>query len=164
MKKALSLLFLLTTFVGISQEDNDSKFWDHVRYGGGVGLTFGNNITNIAVFPSAIYDFNKTFSLGINLGYQYAKRNDVKSNVFSTGILGLINPIYEAQLSVEFEQLFVNSTFGDIKENYNYPALYFGAAYQVSNGIAIGLRYDVLYNSRRSIYASAFSPILRIFF
>jgi long-subunit fatty acid transport protein len=164
MKRTFLLVFTIVSINSFSQETNNSRFWDHVRFGGGFGMGFGNNSTNIAVFPSAIYDFNEYFAMGVNLGYQYAKRNDVKSNVFSTGILGLVNPIYEAQLSIEFEQLFVNSTFGDVKENYNYPALYFGGAYQVSNGFAIGLRYDVLYNSRKSIYASAFSPVLRIFF
>ena len=44
---------------------------------------------------------------------EYYKRNDVKSNVFSSGLLGLVNPIYEIQLSAEYEQLFVNSSFGD---------------------------------------------------
>ena len=164
MKKVFSLIFLSIAFTGISQEANDSKFWDNVRFGGSFGVGFGNNTSNVAIFPSAIYEFNETFAMGVNLGYQYAKRNDVKSNVFSSGLLGLVNPIYEIQLSAEYEQLFVNSSFGDFRESYNYPALYFGAAYQISNNFVIGLRYDVLYNTNESIYASALSPIVRIFF
>ncbi len=164
MRKLFLFTLLTLTYIGHSQEDNENNFWDNVRFGGGFGLGFGNNTTNIAVLPSAIYEFNESVALGVNLGYQYAKRGDVKSNVYSAGILSFYNPIYEIQLSAEFEQLFVNSTFGTLKESYNYPSLYLGGAYQLSNGFAIGLRYDVLFDRNKSIYASAFSPIVRIFF
>ncbi|CAM1340857.1 hypothetical protein [Tenacibaculum amylolyticum] len=158
----LTLLFL--SYFSFSQDNDENGFWDNVRYGGGLGVSFGNNTTNIAVLPSAIYDFNDQFSLGVNLGYQYAKRNDISSNVYSGGILSLFNPIPEIQLSAEFEQLFVNSTFNDIKDSYNYPALYIGSAYRVNEYFTVGIRYDVLYNSNQTIYASAFSPIVRVFF
>ncbi len=164
MKKTFFLIFVSLSFYGFSQDENSIKFWDNVRFGGAFGLGFGNNTTNIAVIPSAIYDFNEYVSLGVSLGYQYAKRDDAKSNVYSAGLLSFFNPINEIQLSAEFEQLFVNSSFGALTEKYNYPSLYLGGAYQVSNGIAIGLRYDVLFNRNESIYASAFSPIVRIFF
>ncbi|CAL2083788.1 hypothetical protein [Tenacibaculum sp. 190524A05c] len=164
MKKLFLLAILSFSMIGFSQENNESSFWENVRFGGAVGLNFGNNTTNIAVLPTAIYQFNESVALGVNLGYQYSKRNDVKSNVYSAGILSFFNPIYEIQLSAEFEQLFVNSTFGDIKNSYNYPSLYLGGAYQISNNFAIGMRYDVLYDNNKSIYGSAFSPIVRVFF
>lgn len=164
MKRYFIVVLLFASWFSFSQDNEELQFWDNVRYGGGLGVSFGNNTTNIAVLPSAIYDFNDQFSLGVNLGYQYAKRNDVSSNVYSGGILSLFNPIPEIQLSTEFEQLFVNSTFNDIKDSYNYPALYFGGAYRVNEYFTVGIRYDVLYNSNQTIYASAFSPIVRVFF
>ncbi|AUC14752.1 hypothetical protein BTO06_06155 [Tenacibaculum sp. SZ-18] len=164
MKKAFLLIFVSLSFYGFSQDKSSTKFWDNVRFGGAFGLGFGNNTTNIAIIPSAIYDFNEYVSLGVSLGYQYAKRDNAKSNVYSAGLLSFFKPINQIQLSAEFEQLFVNTSFGNLNEKYNYPSLNLGAAYQVSKGIAIGLRYDVLFNGNKSIYVSAFSPIVRIFF
>lgn len=156
------ILFLFISFIHLDAQQND--FWESVRFGGGIGLSFGNNTTNIAVAPSAIYEFDETVALGASIGYQYAKRFDEKFSVFSFGMPILVNPLDEIQLSAEFEQLFINSNFNGIKDNYNYPALYFGAAYRVSNYVAVGIRYDVLYNSNESIYSSAFTPIVRVFF
>lgn len=164
MKKLISLTILLSAFLSFSQEDFNPKFWDKVRYGGALGLGFGNNTTNITIAPSAIYQYNESVAFGVSLGYQYAKRDDVKSNVYSAGVLNFYNPIPEIQLSTEFEQLFVNSSSNNFKESYSYPALYFGAAYQISPNFVLGIRYDVLYDNNQSIYASAFSPIVRIFF
>jgi len=163
MKKLTCITFLLISTIIFSQEDNTPKFWDNVRFGGGFGLGFGSNSTTIAISPSAIYEFNDVFALGLGTSYLYAKNNDLKSNVFGAGIISLYNPTEEFQLSAEFEQLFVNQKLGLIKNNYDYPALYLGAAYRVGS-FSAGLRYDVLYDDSKSIYASAFSPILRFYF
>jgi len=163
MKKIALLFFLLISFSILGQKDNTPKFWDNVRFGGGFGIGFGSNNTTIAISPSAIYEFNDAFALGIGTSYLYAKNNDLKSNVFGAGIISLYNPIQEFQLSAEFEQLFVNQKLGLIKNNYDYPALYLGGAYRVGS-FSAGLRYDVLYDDSKSIYASAFSPIVRFYF
>ena len=163
MKKTIFILLLSMTTFGFAQNDDDTKFWDHVKFGGGLGLSFGSNNTTIAISPSAIYEFNDQFALGTGVSYLYAKNNDLKSNVFGTGILSLYNPIDEFQLSVEFEQLFVSQKLGSLKNSFNYPALYLGGAYRVGN-VSVGLRYDVLYDDNKSIFASAFSPIFRIYF
>ncbi len=164
MKKITLLLFFLTSLSILAQQDKPPKFWDNVRFGGGFGLGFGSNITTIAISPSAIYEFNDRFALGLAGSYLYAKNNDLKSHVFGAGIISLYNPIQELQFSVEFEQLFVNQKLSGFPDaNFDYPALYFGAAYRIGS-FAAGLRYDVLYDDTRSIYASAFSPILRFYF
>ena len=38
----------------ISQGD----FWNHVRFGGGIGLSFGDGFFSGTLAPSAIYQFN----------------------------------------------------------------------------------------------------------
>ncbi|TYP99366.1 hypothetical protein C7447_102688 [Tenacibaculum adriaticum] len=162
MKKIFTLLFLIT-FSTIVGQEKQSDFWENVRFGGGIGLGFGNNNTTIAVSPTAVYDFNEQFSLGVSLGYIYNKRGDYKSNVFSGSLLSLYRPYTNIEFSGEFEQLFVNQKFAIATDNYNYPALYLGAAYRTRN-VSFGLRYDVLYNENKSIYTSAVSPIIRIFF
>ncbi len=162
--KNLILLLLVIPFLSANSQENKTNFWNEVRFGGSFGLGFGNDITTIAVSPSAIYDFNPFFSAGIQIGYQYSKRNDFSSNVFSSGILGIFNPFDSVQLSTEFEQLFVNQKIGSDSSSYNYPALYLGGAYRVSANISLGFRYDILFNRNKSIYASAISPVFRVFF
>lgn len=160
MKRVLFISFLFCCASLIAQESN---FWNNVRFGGGFGLGFGNNNTTIAISPSAVYDFNEQFSLGAGIGYLYNKQNSFSSNVYSGSIISLYNPMNEIQLSAEFEQLFVNRRSRSFKENYNYPALYLGAAYRTGH-VSFGIRYDVLYNKDKSIFASPISPIVRIFF
>ena len=72
MKKnfVMNLTFLLT-FVflfGIKSEifaqestqmKTKSDFWNHVQFGGGLGLGVGNGYADIMVAPSAIYNFNQ---------------------------------------------------------------------------------------------------------
>lgn len=163
MRLFLLLLFLSVSFVNNAQNDNDKKFWDNVHFGGGFGLGFGSDQTTISVAPSAIYDFGNDFYLGIGGSYLYAKNNDLKSNVFGASIISLYNPFEQFQLSAEFEELFVNQKLGVLKSNYNYPALYLGAAYRVGF-FAAGVRYDILYDDEKSIYTSPFSPIIRFYF
>jgi len=107
MKKNLFLIFILSAIFTNAQQDNDPKFWDHVHFGGGFGLGFGSNQTTIAISPSAIYEFNDMFALGLGGSYLYAKNNNLKSNVFGASIISLFNPLEEVQLSAEFEQLFI---------------------------------------------------------
>ncbi len=164
MKKLIIPFLFLISLTGFSQTiDKQPSFWDNVQFGGGLGFGFGSNRTTISVAPSAIYNFNPKFSLGLGASYLYSKNGDLKSNVFGASVLSLYNPFEQFQLSAEFEQLFVNQKIGTLKSNFDYPALYLGAAYRVGN-FSAGLRYDVLYDSNKSIYASAFSPIFRFYF
>jgi len=175
MKKILLTLTFLTSFLVSAQDDptqqddimhipTKTSFWNNVRFGGGLGLGFGNNSTTINISPSAIYDFQNGFALGAGVGYLYSKINDFRSNVFTPGVVALYNPAREVQLSAEFEQLFVNQKFlGSDPINFNYPALYMGVAYR-TGWAAFGIRYDVLYDERDAIFASPWSPIVRVYF
>lgn len=163
MKKITLLIFALlysATFAQLTQ----NSFWDNVRFGGGFGFSFGNNTTTFSISPTGIYDFNDNFSAGIGAGYQYSKRNNIKSNVYSLSLLSLFNPINEIQLSAEFEQLFASQKFKTQTVNRNYPALHIGASYRISRNVALGIRYDILHKKDKSIYASAISPVVRVFF
>lgn len=163
MKKIGFICLLLITSISYAQIDSKPKFWDNVRFGGGIGLGFGNNNTTIAISPSAIYTFDDTFALGLTTSYLYNKNFDLNTNVFGAGLIGLYNPLNVIQLSAEFEQSFARQKLGMEKYNFDFPALYLGIAYR-SGWFAGGLRYDVLYDSNRSVYATAFSPIVRFYF
>lgn len=144
-----------------------SDFWRKVRFGGGIGLNFSNGYTNIAISPSGIYQFNEQFAGGTGLSVNYSsKKNDFDATVLGGSLIGLFNPIREIQLSAEFEQNNVNYKDKIYNTNTNYwaPALFLGAGYAIGNFGAIGMRYDVLYNERKSIYGTAIIPFIRVFF
>ncbi|WP_046756443.1 hypothetical protein [Kordia jejudonensis] len=144
-----------------------SNFWRNVRFGGGLGLSFGNNIFSATVAPSAIYDFNPQFAAGISLNYTYFKDDDFfKSTIVGGSFIGLYSPLREIQLSTEFEYMNVNRDFDDpIFEDDNYwqPAVFFGVGY-TTNNVTIGVRYNVLHDDDKSIYADALVPFVRVFF
>lgn len=165
--------FLLLLCLGIlssmdMQSQDESKFWDQVRFGGGLGMSFGDDFFSATLAPSAIYQFNSQFSLGVGLNGTYSSlKNNYKSTVLGGSVLSLYNVIPEIQLSAEFEQLNVSRNYDDRlnfeDENYWYPALFVGGGYQTNN-ITIGIRYDVLYDDEKSIYANAWAPFIRVYF
>lgn len=174
-RKKIALLSIIACLIfgfSYSQETAQEKnidFWNHVRFGGGVGLNFGNGYFSGTLAPSAIYQFDDKFSLGVGLSGSYYKRENLyKSTVLGGSIIGLLNPIREIQLSSEFEQLHVNRDFdqnfvSNSDDKYWYPALFLGAGYRSGN-FTIGIRYDVLYDEDKSIYADPWMPFMRVYF
>ena len=162
--------FLMISNVLLSQNDTtySNDFWKHVRFGGGIGLSFGDGFFSGTLAPSAIYDFNDQFALGVGLNGTYnSQKNFYKSTIFGGSVIGLFNPIQEIQLSAEFEELNVSRKWEDnigiADENYWYPALFIGAGYRTRN-VTFGIRYDVLYDKEKSIYADPWAPFVRIYF
>lgn len=160
--------FFLLSSVSFSQEERTSEFWRNVRFGGGIGLSFANGFFSGTLAPAAIYQFQEApFSLGVGLNGTYnSQKNVFNSTIIGGSVIGLFDPIPEIQASVEFEQLNVNRRFEDNQfrdENYWYPALFVGIGYMTGN-VAFGIRYDLLYDSEKSIYANAYAPFLRVFF
>ncbi len=166
-----SILFIFClNSIHAQQKINTStaNFWNHVRFGGGIGLSFGDGYFSGTVAPSAIYQFDTNVALGIGLSASYYKREErYKSTVLGGSIIGLFNPINEIQLSSEFEQLNVNRKFENNlnleDDNYWYPALFLGAGYRSGN-FTVGVRYDVLYDEDKSIYADPWMPFIRVYF
>lgn len=171
-KKFIAFL-VFSIFVVISakaQEDNlkqKSAFWQKVRIGGGFGLSTGNKTFSATLAPSAIYQFDDTFALGVGLsGSYFSRKNVLKSTIIGGSLIGLFNPINEIQLSGEFEQNNVSRNFDSSTlkdDNYWSPALFVGAGYRARN-ITIGVKYDLLYDDTKSIYANAWSPFVRVYF
>jgi long-subunit fatty acid transport protein len=163
MKKILLLLFLSVSLLTCSQQKSD--FWKNVRFGGGFSLGFGTR-TTIGISPSAVYDFNKGFSLGAGLNYIYSEFGTISTNLYGGSIISLYQvPVIGIQLSGEFEHSFAKQKDASNSSTINtdFPALYLGAAYNKGR-FSFGLRYDVLYDENKSVYASPFSPIVRFYF
>jgi len=166
----LIALFFLVSFHSYSQKtekkEQKEDFWKHVQFGGGVDLALGNNVTNIGLSPSAIYNFSNKFSAGLSLSYSYNsnKYYNTSANIYGGSILALFNPFRGAQLSAEFEELSVNYSGSRTNSNYSVPGLLFGAAFSIGRNVSIGMQYDVLYDENKSPYGSAFTPLLRLYF
>lgn len=154
-------------FNAFSQEYNND-FWTNVRYGGGLGLNFGNGFFGATIAPSAIYQINNPLAIGVGLNATFNNQKDVyKSTILGGSIIGLFNIIREIQISAEYEQLHVSRRY-DIALNseddkYWSPALFFGAGYRSGN-VTFGIRYNVLHDTNKSIYLDPWVPFVRFYF
>ena len=152
----------------VSAQQNTSDFMSHVRFGGSIGLSFGDGFFSGTLAPSAIYEFNDQVALGMGLNGTYnTQKNFYKSTILGGSIIGLFNPINEIQLSAEFEQLHVNRRYDSFlnvsDDTYWSPALFVGAGFRSSN-VTFGIRYDLLFDENKSIYADAWAPFVRFYF
>jgi hypothetical protein len=166
-KVILILLFFILANDSKAQ-NQQNEFWQHMRFGGGIGLSFGDGFFSGTLAPSAIYQFNEQFAAGLALNGTYASlKNQYDATILGGSILALYNVIPEIQLSAEFEELHVNRNYkyyvGEFSENYWYPALFLGIGFH-SNNFTLGIRYDVLFDNDKSIYANAFAPFVRVYF
>ncbi|KVV13614.1 hypothetical protein [Flavobacterium sp. TAB 87] len=166
------IVFLLFSDTTIAQQNNPAinqgpNFWDKVQFGGGLGLNIGSGYTDITVSPSAIYNINPIVSAGASLLFGYVNTDYYNSFYYGGSIIGLVNPIPQVQLSAELEETRFNTTYelegGNLSDKYWNTALYLGAGYRTQN-ITVGVRYDVLYNKDKSIYAEPFMPFVRVYF
>ena len=145
---------------------NSTSFWENVDFGGGIGLNFGNRIFNIALSPAAIYRFSDQYAVGTGFTFSYSRFDEDELTAYGISILNYVNPIPQIQLSAEFDQLRINRNFENFLEaddNYWLPALHLGIGYGNRHFLA-GVRYDVLFDDGRSIYADPWTPFVRIFF
>ncbi len=172
-------LFLLFTFCflpvsfiyaqeEVSTENQSPKpFWNNVRFGGSLGLGFGNGYFNGSLAPSAIYDFNRVASAGVGISGAYAKQNNFKATSVGGSLIGMLRPIRAIQLSAEYEQLNITRRYeldgGNRKDQYWVPALFLGIGYN-TGPVVTGIRYDVLHDSQKSFYSNALMPFVSIYF
>ena len=170
LKKSLILCIFFTAFWGLGYSQltpRNSNFWNQVYFGGNLGLGFGNNSFNASISPSAIYQATEQFGVGLGINFNYAKFRDAKLVAYGGSVLSLFNPIRALQLSAEMEQLRVYRVLeldgGNQEENYWSPALFLGIGYGNRN-VTVGIRYNVLHDQQRSIYADAFMPFVRVYF
>lgn len=176
LKTNLSIFIICVLFFSfqdqaIAQEDPlsnpRSAFWKNVRFGGGLGLSFGTNNTQVTVAPSAIYQYNPYIAFGPGLNFNYQKFGNFSSTLYGISGIFLANPIPEIQLSGELEQLFGKQRFRDIQEDFtndvNNTAFFLGAGYRYG-GVTIGARYNILFNNNDGIYADAWQPFVRVYF
>ncbi len=152
-----------------AQEDDVPKraFLEDVRFGGSLGANFSNGYFSSFIAPKAIYDFNRYTSAGVGLAGSYTNTSRHTTYTAGGSLIGLLRPIQLLQLSAEFEEHYVSRDFklegANISDSYWYPALFLGLGY-TTGPVTVGIRYDVLYDNEKSIYANAFMPFVSVFF
>ncbi len=135
-------------------------------FGGNFGLSFWNGGTDILIAPKAYYHVSQKFMAGLGLSYNYSDYSgyyDYKYNSFGGSVLGLFRPIPFLQISAEFQELYTHRDYNHISDSYWNPSLYLGASF-VSGNFAFGFQYDVLYDSAKSPYSSAWGPVIGFYF
>ncbi len=172
------LCFLAISQDAQSQGDgkSSSDFWKNVQFGGGLGASFGNGYTDVMLAPGAIYNFNDYLAVGVGLQGSYVKvrgnfsdnLNNYESWIYGGSIVGLVNPIEQIQLSAELEQVRVNTTFNyadatTLQDDFWNTALFLGVGYRAQN-VTLGIRYNVLFDRNKSVYAEPFMPFVRVYF
>ena len=182
IKKTLLILVVCTFyFQGLSQNtdasspevtisnsvyQNNSDFQQYWSFGGGLGLSFWDDQTSILLAPKAYYNVSPQFFTGFGVTYIYSDFDsglvDYKSNSFGGSVMAGVRPIPYLQFDMEYEGL-QTSRSGLIKEDFWNNALYLGLSF-VSGKVSFGFRYDVLYDDKRSLYASAFNPVVGFYF
>lgn len=141
-------------------------FQKHWSFGGNIGLSFWNGGTDILIGPKAYYNISPIFLTGFGLTYIYSEYNTTiisyHSNSFGGSILLAVRPVPFLQVSVEYEGLQTNYS-GYYSDEYFVNSLYFGLSF-VTGPVSFGIRYDVLYDVNKSIYSSAWNPIVGFYF
>lgn len=150
-------------------------FWRRVQIGGGLGVGFGSGYTDVSVAPGAIYNFNRYFAAGVGLTGNYVRFkeysstvNEYRSWIYGGSIIALFMPIEQVQLSLEVEQLRVNSRletvdFGTVHDDFWNTGLFVGAGYRTQN-VTVGLRYNLLFDPDKTVYADSWMPFVRVYF
>ncbi|QNR25479.1 hypothetical protein [Croceimicrobium hydrocarbonivorans] len=155
---------------------------DRIIYGGGAGLSFGNN-TNIFLAPQVGYKVNDNWVVGAGYMYNYAKWNQIYTSQ------GFVNVDFENQVhgpniftNYSVRSFFVGTQFELLNHDvYRYnlntldfdidnqwtPVLFLQGGFKQDVGrkgqMLIGLRLNVL-DGGNSPYSTSWAPIFQIFF
>lgn len=153
------------------------SFQQHWSFGGNLGLSFWNGGSDIFIAPKAYYHLTPQFITGIGATYIYSdgeyyginlgapnRYYEYHSNSFGGTVSALYRPIPYLQFSAEYEGLQTEwrGRF-DSEDSYFNNAIYLGASF-ITGNFSFGFRYDVLYDSDRSVYGSAWSPFIGFYF
>ena len=171
MKKLLLFLISLTLSSTIYAQINQNQpFNNNWRFGGGLGLSFGNNgYFGFNVSPSVGYMIANNLELGATAGYQYAKDDYAKLNLFNAGPYVNFFPVENLFLRANYMYYTGKQKYNE-RYNYNYEtnldesALWLGAGYQSSGPVRFqaGVMYNVLYKENESIFSSGFQPFMGV--
>lgn len=174
MKKFLLFIISLTlSNTSFSQTNKNQTLNNNWRFGGGLGLSFGNNsYFGFNISPSVGYMVANNLELRATAGYQYAKDDYVKQNLFNVGPYINFFPIENIFLRANYMYYTGKQKYNDRTPYYNSiyeadideSALWLGAGYQSSGPVRFqaGVMYNVLYKENESIFSSGLQPFMGV--
>jgi len=167
------LVFLFSSVCHSQSQENQfiatPAFWEKVQFGGGFGFNFNSQFKEVNLAPGAIYRFSPKVAAGIGLqGSFITSEGDYTTSVYGLSLISLLNPIADFQISLELEQLRVNSDLvriggPNLKSNFWNTGLFLGGGYGSEN-VVVGARYNVLFKETDRVYSSALLPFIRVYF
>lgn len=177
MKKKFVTIFVLFFFVKLGAQPKmnfdtccpkeETGHSTRMRFYGGFGLGFTASGFYVDLQPGLIYRIAQGLYAGSNLQltYQSVRSYGIRSHYFVYGADALMAylPWQYFEFSLDYQYLFVRKSVGNTSTRWEVPAFYLGAGYRAQN-VVIGLRYDLLYDPNKSIYPSAFTPYVRVYF
>jgi len=152
----------------IAVVDSTSQKEKRLIFGVGFGLNFVGG-TNISLSPNLMYKVSNKFTFGAGVQGSYSAIKDLQNTTTIGGnVVTQYNPIPQILTLVEFVELNVSteteSPEGKMKQTYWDSALFVGAGYSITPKIAIGAKYNLLYNEDESVYSSPVIPFVNITF
>ena len=158
----------------VKSAEKEVPIKDKLHFGGTLGLQFGS-YTSVYIAPIVFYDVAKNLMVGAGFNYIYQKYEwnniDYKSSVYGPKLAAIFKPFKQLILSSEFEYNYYNRTndySGTPIEPYWHPTLYFGLGYGVPmgkrGGMYFSMSYDVLWDSSKSYYSTAWRLTIGAYF
>jgi hypothetical protein len=152
----------------ITVVDSSAISEKRLKFGCGFGLSFVGG-TNFSLSPNLMYDVSKKVSIGGGIQGSYTAIKDLQNTTtIGFNIIGQYNPIEKITTLLEFAELNVSTKTetptGETSRKYWDSALFVGAGWNVTNKIAIGAKYNLLYNADESVYTSPVIPFVIITF
>ncbi|MGB5370062.1 MAG: hypothetical protein WBN18_06495 [Flavobacteriaceae bacterium] len=148
--------------------DSVANEQSRLKFGFGFGLNFVGG-TNISIAPNLIYGVSEKVSLGGGIQGSYASIKDLQNTTtFGFNIIGQYSPVRKLTTLLEFTELRVSTKTetptGTDTEKYWDSALFVGAGFNITDNIAIGAKYNLLYDEDESVYTSPIIPFVNITF
>jgi hypothetical protein len=148
--------------------DSTSTEQKRLKFGCGFGLNFVGG-TNISIAPNLIYGVSDKVSFGGGIQGSYASIKDLQNTTtFGFNVIGQYSPVRKLTTLLEFTELRVSTKTetptGTDTEKYWDSALFVGAGFNITDNIAIGAKYNLLYDKDKSVYTSPIIPFVNITF
>jgi hypothetical protein len=152
------------------EQEKKSSFKDHLFFGGGLGLQFGN-MTLIDISPMVGYKITPRIGIGVGPTYKYYgykdKLNpsyDFKTNVYGGSIFSRIILYENIFAHAEYESLYYkmkNSTSSGLPESLSIQSVLVGGGYRQQIGENAFMNLMILWNLNETPDSPYTNPIIR---
>ncbi len=118
--------------------------------GGSFGLAINNDYMSVNVSPQLGYAFNRFFTAGVGISYNYYNYSDINTtfNYAGLNVYGKVNPIRFIAIQVQPEVYYMWGDYSNHSKTKVIPCVLVGAGFTVptgrSGGFSAMIYYDVV--------------------